>query len=75
MQQNMGKSWRVIKCKILNTNFQGKKALKENSSYSLSIITLGSIIKVNKKYYPQIILDECKYEIKNKKVKNVINDD
>ena len=56
-------------------NFQGKKTPKENSSYKcLSIITLESIIKVNKKYHPQILLDECKYEVKNKKVENLIND-
>ena len=60
----------------VNTNFQGKKTPKENSSYKcLSIITLESIIKVNKKYHPQILLDECKYEVKNKKVENLINDD
>ena len=33
------------------------------------------IIKIKKKYYPQILLDECKYEVKNKKVENLINDD
>ena len=26
---------------------------------------LASVIKVNKKYYPQTLLEECKYEIKN----------
>ena len=36
---------------------------------------LGSIIKVNKKYHPQILLDECKYEVKNKKLENLTNDD
>ena len=60
----------------VNTNFQGKKTPKENLSYKcLSIITLESIIKANKKYYPQILLDECKYEVKNKKVENLINGD
>ena len=59
----------------VNTNFQGKKMPKENLSYKcLSIITLESIINVNKKYHPQILLDECKYEVKNK-VENLINDD
>ena len=27
---------------------------------------LDSVIRANKKYYPQVILEECKYEIKNK---------
>ena len=55
----------------MNTNFQGKKTPKENSSYKcLSIITLESIIRVSKKYHPQILLDECKYEVKNKKIES-----
>ena len=41
----------------------------------MSIITLEFIIKANKKYYPQTLLEECKYEVKNKKVENLINDD
>ena len=71
---------KYIKTKInsykdkVNTNFQGKKVPKENSSYKcLSITTLESIVKVNKKYYPQTLLEECKYEVKIKKVENLIN--
>ena len=34
--------------------FKVKKVLKENASYKyLSLILLGSVIRVNKKYYPQ----------------------
>ena len=37
---------------------------------------LDSDIKANKKYYPQTLLEECKYEIKKKKkMENLINDD
>ena len=37
---------------------------------------LESVIKVqNKKCYPQTFLEECKYEIKKKKMENLINDD
>ena len=35
---------------------------------------LDSVIKVNKKYYPQILLEECKFEIKKKRMENFIND-
>ena len=28
-----------------------------------------------KKYYPQTLLEECKYEIKTTKMENLINDD
>ena len=36
---------------------------------------LDSVIKVNKKYYPQTLLEECKYEIKGNNEKNKLNDD
>ena len=36
---------------------------------------VDSVIRVNKKYYPQTLLEECKYEIKMTKVKNLMNDD
>ena len=47
----------------INTKFQVKNT-KKNASYEfLSLIMLGSIIRVNKKYYFQTLLEECKYEI------------
>ena len=60
----------------INTNFQGKKMGKENTSYEcLSSIMSDSVIKVNKKYHPQTFSEECKYEIKKNKMENLINDD
>ena len=60
----------------VNTNFQGKKILKENASYKcLLLIMLDSFISANKKYYPQTLLEEFKYEIKKSKMENLINDD
>ena len=41
----------------------------------LSIIMLESIIKAKKKYYPQTLLEECKYEQKKIKMENLIHDD
>ena len=44
------------------TNFHNKKIPEEKAPCKcLSIIMLDSVIKVNKKYYPQTFLDECKY--------------
>ena len=49
-------------------NFQGKKMPKEKAPCkSLSIIMLDSVIKAKKKYYPQTLLEECKYEPKKDK--------
>ena len=49
---------------------------KDNASYKcLSLIMLASVVKACKKYYPQTLLEECKYEIKKVKMENFINDD
>ena len=36
---------------------------------------LYSVIRVSKNYYPQTLLEKCKYEIKKIKMENLINDD
>ena len=47
----------------VNTNFQGKKIQKENTSCKcLSLIMLDYITKVNEKFSPQTLLEECKHE-------------
>ena len=38
----------------------------------MSLISLDSIIKINKKYHPQIPLQECMYKLINRKVENII---
>ena len=58
------------------TNFHNKKVPKEKSPYKcLSIIILDSVIKTNKKYYPQTYLEECEYAQKKIKIENYIDDD
>ena len=60
----------------VNTNFQGKKIPKENKSYtSLSLIMPDFVIRVNEKYYPQTLLEECKYKIKRNEIENLVSDD
>ena len=77
-----GDNDKYIKTKIMsygdkvNTNFQVKKMPKENASYKcFSLIVVDSVIRVNKKYYPQTLLGECKYETKSNKMESLINDD
>ena len=41
----------------------------------LSITVLDSVIKANKKYYPQTLLEECKYEQKRIKIESLIDDE
>ena len=58
------------------TNFHNKKMPKEKSQCKcLSIIILDSVIKANKKYYPQTFLEECKYIQEKIKIENYIDGD
>ena len=41
----------------------------------LSIIMFDSVIKAKKMYYPQVLLEECKYELEKIEMKNLIDDD
>ena len=58
------------------TNFHNKKIPKEKAPCKcLSIIMLDSVIKANKKYYPQTFLEECKYVQEKIKTENYIDED
>ena len=49
---------------------------KEKASCKcLSIIMIDSVIKANKKYYPQTLLEECKYIQEKIKTENYIDED
>ena len=61
---------------IVNTKFQDKKIPKEKAPCKcLSIILLDSVIRANKKYYSQTLLEECKYVQEKIKMENLIDDD
>ena len=64
-----GEDVKYIKAKIktcagdIITNFRNKKMPKEKAPCKcLSIIMIDSVIKANKKYYPQTLFEECKYK-------------
>ena len=58
------------------TNFHNKKLPKEKAPRKcLSIIMIDPVIKANKKYYPQTVLEECKYIQEKTKLENYINKD
>ena len=58
------------------TNSHDKKMPKERAPCKyLSIIMLDSVIKANKKYYPQTVLEECKYVQEKIKINNLIDED
>ena len=57
-------------------NFHDKKIPKEKSLCKcLSIIMLDSVIEAKKKYYPQTLLEECKYVQERIKIENLIDGD
>ena len=39
------------------------------------LMLLDSVIRANKKFYPQTLLEECKYVIRKNKMENLINND
>ena len=58
------------------TNFHNKNMPKEKAPCKyLSIIMIDSVIKANKKYYPQTLLEECKYIQEKIRTENYIDED
>ena len=58
----------------IKTNFLGNNIPKENTYYTcIACITVDSVMKMNKKNYPQVYLEECKYKIKKINTPRFIN--
>ena len=59
---------------VIKTNFLGGGVPKENMHYTcIACITLDSVMKIEKKNYPQVCLEECKYKIKKIQMSKFIN--
>ena len=58
---------------IFRINFLGNEVPEEGVHYTfIACIDIESVVKVNKKNYPQVHLEECKYKIKKKKMPEFI---
>ena len=58
----------------IKTNFLGNNIPKENTHYTcIACITVVSVMKMNKKNYPQVYLEECKYNVKKINTPRYIN--
>ena len=58
----------------IKTNFLGEKIPKEKVHYAcIACITIDSVMKMEKKDYPQVYLEECKCKIKKTKTSKFIN--
>ena len=56
---------------MTKTNFLGNEVTKENEHYTcIACITIDSVMKMEKKKYPQVYLIKIQIQIQNKKNKN-----
>ena len=66
---------KIYACSMI-TDFQSEKMPKEKAPWKcLSIIMIDSVIKAKKKYYPQTLWEECKFEQEKMEMENLIDDD
>ena len=50
---------------VIKTNFLGNDVTKENMRYiCIAWITIDSVMRMEKKYFAQVYLEECKYKIR-----------
>ena len=58
----------------IKTNYLGNNVPEENTDYTcIACITLDSVLKMNKKNYPQVSLEESKYKVKKIHTPRFIN--
>ena len=58
---------------VIKTNFLGDEIPKESMHYTcIACITIDSVMRMEKKNYPQVYLEECKYRMKKTKMTNFI---
>ena len=59
---------------VIKTNFLGDEVSKENKHYTcIACITIDSVMKMEKKNYPQVYLEEYKYRMKKTKMTEFID--
>ena len=59
---------------VIKTNFLGNGVPKENIHYTcIACITIDSVMKMEKKNFPQVYLEEYKYKIKKIQMSRFIN--
>ena len=59
---------------MIKTNFIGKEIPKESMHYAwIACIIIDSVMRMKKKNYLQVYLEECKYKLKKIKMHKFIN--
>ena len=60
--------------KMVKIMFDGDEIPEEKIEYEcIPCISIDSVLKVDKKWYPQVYLEQCIYKVKKRKVKNLID--
>ena len=58
---------------VIKINFLSDEVSKENEHYTcIACITIDSVMRMEKKNYPQVYLEECKYRTKKTKMTKFI---
>ena len=59
---------------VIKTKFLGDEVPKENMHYTcIACITIDSVMRMEKKYHPQVYLEESKYRINKIQMSKFIN--
>ena len=59
---------------MIKTNFLGNDVPKENMHYTcIACIIIDSVMRMERKNYPQVYLEQCKYKIKKTQISRFIN--
>ena len=59
---------------VINTLFSGDEIPKERVQYAcISCVSIDSVLTVNKKNYPQVYLEQCKYKMRKRELKVFID--
>ena len=57
---------------VIKTMFDGDKIPEERIEYTcIPCISIDSVLKTDKKNYPQVYLEQCKYKVIKRKMKNL----
>ena len=61
---------------MINTPFSGDEIPKERNHYlCIAAICIDSMLRVGRKNYPQVYLEQCKYKTKKRELTNFIDDE
>ena len=64
-----------INRKIFNNNNNNNIPMERNHYICIPVIDIDSVLKIDKRAYPQAYLEQCKYKLKKRKIVNYIDDE